>query len=396
VDLERHDKPVLVRVNVESGDELAGGFPRTAEELFGYKAVLIDDVEADFFSSEQHRLLQRFVSERGGGLLMMGGMESFEMGGWRGTAVESVLPIWLEKGVAGEGAFQWRLSREGMLAPWLRRRKTEGEERSRVEGLPAMEVINGVGAIKPAATVLAWGERQGEMRPALVTQRYGAGRCGALLGGDLFVWGLGDRERSEDLAKFWRQLARWLVADVPESVELSVQPAVELRATALRVRVRDAQARPVEEADVEVWVRRLEDPEGAAVQIRAEPGEESGTYHAEYPGTVSGGFLARVEAKDSNGVRLGRAEGGWVQDWNEAEFRMTTPDRLGMRELAESTGGEVLAVEDLEGLVQRLQRAPGVTKEVRVRPLWNTGWMMGLALGCLCGEWVIRRRHGVA
>ena len=395
-DLERHDKPVLVRVNVETGDELVGGFPRTAEELFAYKAVLIDDLEADFFTAEQLRLLQRFVSERGGGVLMMGGMESFEMGGWRGTAMESVLPVWLEKGIALEGSFQWQLSREGMLAPWLRRRKTEGEEKVRLEALPSMEVINGVGGIKPAATVLAWGEGGVEKRPALVTQRYGAGRCGALLAGDLFVWGIGDRERGEDLAKFWRQIARWLVADVPEWVELSIQPSKRSRSTLLNVRVRDKQARPVEEAEVEVWIRRLEDSEAGAVQIRAEPGDEPGVYVAEYPGGSNGGFLVRTEAKDSSGVRVGRAEGGWVQDGEESEFRMTLPDWKGMEELARSTGGELLVPEDLGSLAERLRKAPGITKEVRVRPLWNTGVMMGLALGCLCGEWVIRRRHGVA
>jgi uncharacterized membrane protein len=400
-ELERHDKPVLVRVNVEGGDELAAGFPRTAEELFGYKAVLIDDLEAEFFSAEQLRLLQRFVSERGGGVLMMGGMESFEMGGWRGTAMESVLPVWLEKGEglekeSSEGSFRWQLSREGMLAPWLRRRKTEGEELSRLSALPALEVMNGVGAIKPAATVLAWGERGGERRPALVTQRYGAGRCGALLGGDLFAWGLGDRERGEDLAKFWRQIARWLVADVPDSLGVTIQPSKSVHSASIQVRVRDKQARPVEEAEVEVWVRRAEDAEASAVQIRAEPGDELGVYSAEYPMAVDGPFVVRAEAKDSSGLSLGRAEGGWVQDGREAEFRMTLPDRVGMAELAKVTGGEVLEPEDLEGLAGRLQRAPGVQTEVRVRPLWNTGWMMGLALGCLCGEWVLRRRNGLA
>lgn len=88
-EVQRYDKPVLVRVNVEAGDELFGGFPRTAEELFKFKAVILDDLEAEFFTPEQQRLLQRFVAERGGGLLMLGGWKALraEDGGgprWKG------------------------------------------------------------------------------------------------------------------------------------------------------------------------------------------------------------------------------------------------------------------------------------------------------------------------
>src|SRR5208282_6200138 len=61
----RYDQPVLIRLNTKDEFELRGGFPKTAEELFKYDAVILDRVEADFFTHEQLLLLQRFVSERG-------------------------------------------------------------------------------------------------------------------------------------------------------------------------------------------------------------------------------------------------------------------------------------------------------------------------------------------
>ncbi|MEO6787773.1 MAG: hypothetical protein ABI318_16735, partial [Chthoniobacteraceae bacterium] len=72
-EIERYDQPVFVRLGTEDDKELAGGFPKTAEELFRYRAVIVDDAEAEFFSAAQMSLLQRFVSERGGGFLMLGG-----------------------------------------------------------------------------------------------------------------------------------------------------------------------------------------------------------------------------------------------------------------------------------------------------------------------------------
>ncbi len=395
-DVQKYDKPVLVRVNVESNDELSGGFPKTADELFAYKGIILDDVEAEFFTAEQQRLLQRFVAERGGGLLMLGGMESFEGGGWRGTPVEAALPVWLGKDAESGGVFQWKLSREGLLEPWVRRRKAEAQELERIQQLPAFEILNGVAGIKPAASVLAWGAGDTQKRPALVTQRYGSGRSGALLGGDLYRWGIGDPTRGADLAKFWRQTARWLVADVPSQVELSLKRDATSSASVLTAHVRDAQAHPVEDAEVEIQVRRVGEATAASVLLRAEATADPGTFSVEYPGGGRSGFVGEATARNSNGELLGTSSFGWVQDSAEIEFRSVSSDRKAMELLAAKTGGEVLNIEQLDTLPQRLKKVPNLTDELRTKPLWHTGLVFGLALLCLCGEWLIRRNHGAA
>ena len=84
-EVERYDKPVLVRLNTKDQQELSTGFPQSAEELYRFHAVIVDDLEADFFTADQQTLLQNFVSERGGGLLMLGGMESFAQGKYQRT-----------------------------------------------------------------------------------------------------------------------------------------------------------------------------------------------------------------------------------------------------------------------------------------------------------------------
>ncbi|HMJ65935.1 MAG TPA: hypothetical protein VK615_11345, partial [Candidatus Binatia bacterium] len=96
-DAERYDQPVLVRLNTRDETELRGGFPKTAEELFGYHAVILDDIEAQFFTADQLSLLQKFVSERGGGFLMLGGQESFQEGNYGRTPVGEILPVYLDQ-----------------------------------------------------------------------------------------------------------------------------------------------------------------------------------------------------------------------------------------------------------------------------------------------------------
>lgn len=77
-EVQRYDQPVLVRLNTRDETELRAGFPRTPEDLYGYHAVILDDLEAEFFAPEQALLLQKFVSERGGGLLMLGAWKVFK------------------------------------------------------------------------------------------------------------------------------------------------------------------------------------------------------------------------------------------------------------------------------------------------------------------------------
>jgi hypothetical protein len=327
---------------------------------------------------------------------MLGGMESFEGGGWRGTPVEAVLPVWLGKDDETSGVYQWKLSREGLLEPWVRRRKAEAQEIERIQQLPAFEILNGVAGIKPAASVLAWGVGDSQKRPALVTQRYGSGRSGAVLGGDLYRWGIGDPTRGTDLAKFWRQTARWLVADVPRPVELSVKLDDAYASCVLTVHVRDAQAHAVEDAEVEIKVRRVGESAAASVVLRAEATAEPGTFAVEYPGGGRSGLVGEATARNSNGEFLGTSSFGWVQDSAEFEFRSVSCDRKAMELLAAKTGGEVLRIEQLNRLPQRLKKVPNLKDELRTKPLWHTGVVFGLALLCLCGEWLIRRNNGAA
>src|SRR6202008_822622 len=74
-------------------EELVAGFPKTREELFAYRAIILGSVEEASFTPEQLRMLADFVSKRGGGLLMLGGRRSFAEGGWMGTPVAEVLPV---------------------------------------------------------------------------------------------------------------------------------------------------------------------------------------------------------------------------------------------------------------------------------------------------------------
>jgi uncharacterized membrane protein len=69
--------------------------PTTGVQLLNYDAVVLANVPrgAGGLSEEQQKNLASYVHDQGGGLIMIGGPESFGAGGWQGSKLEEVLPV---------------------------------------------------------------------------------------------------------------------------------------------------------------------------------------------------------------------------------------------------------------------------------------------------------------
>ena len=83
------------RQGVENADELVNGFPKSEEDLFKYDAMIIGSIEATFFTFDQLKAVEQFVSRRGGTLLALGGSKAFNAGGYGNTPLADLLPIYL-------------------------------------------------------------------------------------------------------------------------------------------------------------------------------------------------------------------------------------------------------------------------------------------------------------
>lgn len=403
-EVARYDEPVLVRLNTRDELELKAGFPRTPEELFQYEAVILDDVEAGFFSADQLALLQRFVSERGGGLLMLGGAESLREGGFAGTPVGDALPVYLDRvqpPAAGQGV-RFDLAREGWLEAWARLHDNEPDEQARLKTMPAFGVLNAIKETKPGAQVAAVvHDAQDRAWPALVTQRFGRGRSAAVMIGDVWRWGMQKAEARADMEKFWRQLLRWLVADTPPRIELTVRPEAEPPGSArLEVRVRDADFQPFDEAAVTLAITRAPGGEtggtNATLTLRAEPSmEEPGLFAVPHTSRFAAAYRAEATVTNAVGAEIGRTETGWSVDLAAEEFRSLQPNVGLLEAIAQRTGGEVVTAAGLASFVADLPRREAPVMESWTSPVWHTPWVFGLALGCFLIEWGVRRWRGL-
>ncbi len=401
VALQRTADNKYMRLGVEGPDELATGFPRTREELFAYRGLMLGSIEAGAFSGDQLRMIAEFVDRRGGGLLALGGRRAFGEGGYAGTAVEDVLPVVLDRTLRDkEGVLQRLAVRPTRAGEASAVTQVAGNERASIERwttLPDVTAVNQLGAVKPGATVLLSAEGPSRADyPVLVFQRYGRGKSFAFTPQDSWVWQMHASIPVEDLTheNYWRQLLRWVVDEVPDQVEIQtasdrVEPgsAVEFVAG-----VADKAFVELNDASVTATVTS---PDGATVDVPMQwAGETAGEYAGTFPAGAEGWYELRVTA-----TRAGQEVGTAVahvraapgdQEYFDAGLRAGT-----LRRIAEETGGRYYDASGASTLADDLRYTGRGVTTVEEHDLWHMPIVLLLLVGLLTAEWGYRRVVGL-
>ncbi len=69
------------------------GVPRDLAELQGYECLVLSNTPATAMSIRQMDVIRTYVQDLGGGLVMLGGDQSFGLGGYYRTQLEEILPV---------------------------------------------------------------------------------------------------------------------------------------------------------------------------------------------------------------------------------------------------------------------------------------------------------------
>ena len=214
----------------------------------------------------------------------------------------------------------------------------------------------------------------------------------------------------KDLGRAWRQLVRWLVADVPPPISLTAEPDAGGNPAAVRltVKARDKEFKPLDGATVRLTIRpiRLLSQPGTPaaglaattteIQITAEPSAtEPGTYEAAYIAREPGAYAAQAQVLRADGTPAGDAATGWTSDPAAEEFHSLKPNRALLESIARRTGGELVPLAEMDQFVRRLPSRPAPITETWSEPLWHQPMVFLFVLGCLVADWGIRRWKGL-
>jgi hypothetical protein len=432
VTLQRTAENTFQRFDVDNGEELAGGFPKTREELFRYRGIVLGSVDASLFTRDQLQMLADFVGVRGGGLLLLGGRHAFGEGGYAGTPLAPAMPVV----IGGEAVpdsltfladIKPELTPAGAASAATQIAGTEQKSSDRWKTLPPVTSVNFIRGIKPGAVVLVNGVVPAEGRtesapvavrryeqPVLAYQRYGKGLSIALPIQDTRLWQMDPTTPVDDqtFVTFWRQLLRWLTSDVPNRITVASASDV--------TGVRDPVALTAEVADSAFVMRNdarvvahLTAPSGATRDLPMEwavdrdgeyratfTPEEAGNYEvvAEVdPGaSAATGSAARAAAdttrarrSDATYIRVNAASES-SREFVDAEMRASLLQRI-----ARETGGRFYTPANVASLPEDIALSKRGVTVVNQMDLWDMPFIFLVLVGLVCAEWAYRKKRGL-
>jgi uncharacterized membrane protein len=407
--LQRTAENKYYRLGVVRADELVGGFPKTREELFAYRALILGSVEAASFTPEQLRMIADFVNTRGGGLLMLGGRRAFAEGGWGGTPVGEVLPVVIENGNAKY--FSWlsaHPTRAGTSFPVTQLAGTEAASTAKWNDLPNISTVNVVRQAKPGATVLLTGlDSARQEQVVLAYQRYGRGKAVVMPVQDTWMWRMDTKIPVTDTthAMFWRRMIRWLVDGVPEQVNVTTTAdRVELgEPIKLSAEVLDAAYAEVNDSRVTAHITA---PSGKTSDVPVDwTVTHDGDYRANFvpdeegiyditvtaargsAGTTAGGIAAKDPGKAETHVRVSAGDA----EYFDAAMRAPLLQRI-----ADETGGRFFTPANAASLPEAISYSGRGVTVVEERDLWDMPALFLLLIGLMSAEWGYRRMRGLA
>lgn len=402
VALQRTADNKYLRLDVDTPEQLLGGFPKTRDELFAYRGIVLGSIEAGAFTGDQLRMIAEFVERRGGGLLMLGGPRAFAEGGYADTPVAEVMPVLLTRPArTSENPQVTRLkvrpTRAGEAHGVTQIGATEAASAARWNDLPTLTSVNGITGVKPGATVLLSGVEGRREQVVLASQRYGRGKALAFPVQDSWNWQMDVSIAVEDLTheNYWRQLLRWLVDGVPDAVDVHtsadrVEPGEQVTLTADVV---DPSFVEVNDARV---VARVTGPKGAVTEVPLQwTGERDGQYRGTFAAAEQGIYSTQVEAARA-GKPLGAGASQLRAAPGDGEYFDAVMHSARLQRIADETGGRFYTADTVAGLAEDVKYSSRGVTTVEERELWHMPIILMALLGLLAAEWAYRRKVGLA
>ncbi|REJ74599.1 MAG: VWA domain-containing protein [Planctomycetota bacterium] len=398
--------------------ELPADVVTTAETPFGeFDAVIVGDVASHQLTELGWELLDRFVREEGGTLVLIPGRRHMPLA-YRSPVLDGLLPVQDlnaieltgedQKRPPTERGFRLQITPDGEAETMLQFDPDEIENRRIWSSLPG-HAWGLRGIAKPGCTVWATALRpgdapdlQGERENAVIVQQYlGAGQV--LWMGIDSTWRWRHRVGDEYHHRFWGQLARW-AAEFKATVGNDFvrfgpeRPTVEDGEDALfRARWTEQFLRRFPDLTARAEVTRIDDPDQIPVMaVDLTPVETRPLVHEGRASGLPGGeYRVRliVENADFGGQEISTEL--TVTERVTSELSELSANRNLLQQISDATGGRLFfphEVYELPHLFHDVTETESLREEVS---LWDHWLTLLLFCGVLGTEWVLRKLNGL-
>jgi hypothetical protein len=422
--LLHRDRSTTLDVLLQTGGEgmsqegkILAKFPSTREAMYDYDCLVAFDPDWQALSAEQVELLENWVADQGGGLILVAGpiYTTAAINGWTQnramTPIRNLYPVEFPRRLssAESGGYStsepWPLdfTREGLEADFLMLGDSATAPRRAWTDFAGVFSYSPVRKAKPGAAVYARfsdprAAEGGEQPVYMAGQFYGSGRVFYLGSGEMW------RLRASDEAyfeQFYTKLIRHvtqgrLLRGSSRGVLLTGQDRYLLgNSVEVRAQLMNSRLEPLVAPGVEMQIFT---PNGKIQNLTLRPDPtRQGTYQGQFPVAEEGAYRLELTVPESDNERLIRRISARLPEL-ERENPQRNDALLG--QIARQTGGKyyvgVDAVfHDKSPLARQLpDRTSTIIQTDAPDPQWEETWLrwMMIALcGVLCLEWLIRR-----
>ncbi|MBI4530437.1 MAG: hypothetical protein HY709_02845 [Candidatus Latescibacteria bacterium] len=379
----------------KGGGFLDGTFP---DDLGSFDLLILLDVPSDVIQGRIDEQVTTFVRQ-GGALLFVGG--SHTLG--RGYQSLRLVDLLMVNPVNREHTFRFdrfvpELTSVGQDHPIMHISGNHHNIEAWRE-LPPFAGYNEVKEIQPRSLILGTHPtvRLGEEKmPMFVFSSAEKGRvfltlCSPFWMVEFLPWGSGGS--GNPVQTFWRQVVRWLTTpEMLHPVTITTDRPIYRGGmpVAVEARVFDEMFHPNDEAEVLVRVRG---EEGIRETYLTHVGR--GYYRGRIPGLRAGDY--RFEGTASTAQRvIGSASGSFTVDRQSVEFQETRMNEYLLKGIATRSGGKFYRQGEVDNLFRDFQPATYESVVTHHLDLRKNGWIWLTILLLVGGEWMIRRRKGMA
>jgi hypothetical protein len=385
----------------QEGDVAITRMPDTAEEIKPFDVIVIGDVPAGYFTPEQLTLVREQVATYGAGMLWIGGPRHTP-NSYDATDLEALLPMRRPAAVEaiGRGATPMHAHptplAEAMSLLWLRAAGVPRAQRW-PDALPALRWVQDIGELKPTVEQLAEvtiGD-SAEAAPLITRMHYGAGQVLYVGTDEIWRWRYGRGELYFE--QVWMQLLRMLgrgrIQQNDQRVRLDVshRRVAQDQAVVVTLHIDDPLLLDRELPRVQMRVES-DDDDAVLETLELRPaGEQRGAavqYRAVWRPMRAGRLQLRVvepalvDLALSQAVEVIRADD---------EMRHPAPDHARLAQLAQQTGGRVVAPDELDQLPSLLPNRAQRTADDLREPLWDSYLALIVVVLLLTVEWIGRK-----
>jgi len=397
------------------------GLPASDADFKLFDVIILGDMDRTFWTNRQIDQLAVWVTN-GGGLLMIGGANSFGPGGYGGTKLEDVLPVTMgSRNMRQENTqFIPQLTSAGQTHPIFEgiagffRGPNNSPPDPTLPPLPTLTGCVEVATVKPAASLLAvHPDRRNSGGPlvALAVQNLGAGRSGAWTADTTWRWRqiLAAQGREGPYARFWGQMVRYLAGADAKSRNAGTHAMLRLD----RVYIEQGQT-------VTVRAMVLDQREkGSELKVFAQvipadtakpPGDPipmilgtDGLYRLsnDWTSPTEGGYTIKLSAQDGANNELTSDEIAVAIAPHLREMDRVDCDANTMTEMAIHSGdsfgnGVYREISGLPDLLTEMRSRLQIDKDrgprIIDKALYNFPLLFLLFVALLTGEWLLRRK----